>query len=70
MLITAYGGSNAARYFGAFLGIGFLQYCIPGVITFQASKSSFILGGENAVADQNQITSLHTRSEPWLLPLV
>jgi len=38
MLITAYGGSNAARYFGAFLGIGFLQYCIPGVITFQANN--------------------------------
>lgn len=38
MIITAYGGSNAFRYFGAFLGIGFLQYCIPGVLTFQANN--------------------------------
>lgn len=38
MIITAYGKANAARYFGAFLGIGFLQYCIPGVLTFQANN--------------------------------
>jgi MFS family permease len=38
MIITAYGGSNAARYFGAFLGIGFLQFCVPGVLTFQANN--------------------------------
>ncbi|KAK6067516.1 hypothetical protein SCUP515_10118 [Seiridium cupressi] len=38
MLLTAYGGSNAVRYFGAFLGIGFVQYCIPGVLTFQANN--------------------------------
>lgn len=38
MIITAYGGSNAFRYFGAFLGIGFLQYCVPGVLTFQANN--------------------------------
>src|SRR4051812_31330556 len=31
MLITAYAKSNAVRYFGAFLGISFLQFCIPGV---------------------------------------
>ncbi|KAK2779892.1 hypothetical protein FQN53_001250 [Emmonsiellopsis sp. PD_33] len=38
MLITAYGKVNGARYFGAFLGIGFLQYCVPGVLTFQANN--------------------------------
>jgi len=38
MLLTAYGGSNALRYFGAYLGIGFLQFCIPGVLTFQANN--------------------------------
>ncbi|KAK7415768.1 hypothetical protein QQX98_005681 [Neonectria punicea] len=38
MLITAYGKANAARYFGAFLGIGFLQFCVPGVLTFQANN--------------------------------
>ncbi|KAL3442359.1 major facilitator superfamily domain-containing protein [Aspergillus insuetus] len=38
MLITAYGKANAARYFGSFLGIGFLQFCIPGVLTFQANN--------------------------------
>ncbi|KAF9885244.1 hypothetical protein FE257_000604 [Aspergillus nanangensis] len=38
MLVTAYGQSNAARYFGAFLGIGFLQFCVPGVLTFQANN--------------------------------
>ncbi|PGH10718.1 hypothetical protein AJ79_05309 [Helicocarpus griseus UAMH5409] len=38
MLITAYGKENGARYFGAFLGIGFLQYCVPGVLTFQANN--------------------------------
>ncbi|PGH08742.1 hypothetical protein AJ80_07780 [Polytolypa hystricis UAMH7299] len=38
MLVTVYGKSNGARYFGAFLGIGFLQYCVPGVLTFQANN--------------------------------
>ncbi|PNH51357.1 hypothetical protein VD0002_g4458 [Verticillium dahliae] len=38
MLITVYAKSNAARYFGAFLGIGFLQFCVPGVLTFQANN--------------------------------
>ncbi|KAJ5579324.1 hypothetical protein N7450_008191 [Penicillium hetheringtonii] len=38
MLITVFGKSNAARYFGAFLGIGFLQFCVPGVLTFQANN--------------------------------
>ncbi|KAH6889799.1 major facilitator superfamily domain-containing protein [Thelonectria olida] len=38
MLITAYGKANGARYFGAFLGIGFLQFCVPGVLTFQANN--------------------------------
>ncbi|ETN39115.1 uncharacterized protein HMPREF1541_05337 [Cyphellophora europaea CBS 101466] len=38
MIITAYGGSNGFRYFGAFLGIGFLQYCVPGVLTYQANN--------------------------------
>ncbi|KAK7211756.1 hypothetical protein V2G26_018934 [Clonostachys chloroleuca] len=38
MLITAYAKGNAARYFGAFLGIGFLQFCVPGVLTFQANN--------------------------------
>ncbi len=38
MLITAYAKVNAVRYFGAFLGIGFLQFCIPGVLTFQANN--------------------------------
>ncbi|KAL3456990.1 major facilitator superfamily domain-containing protein [Aspergillus heterothallicus] len=38
MLITAYGKANAARYFGTFLGIGFLQFCVPGVLTFQANN--------------------------------
>ncbi|KPI40618.1 putative transporter [Cyphellophora attinorum] len=38
MIITAYGRSNAFRYFGAFLGIGFLQYCVPGVLTYQANN--------------------------------
>ena len=38
MIITAYGKANAARYFGAFLGIGFLQYCVPGILTFQANN--------------------------------
>ncbi|KAH7176816.1 major facilitator superfamily domain-containing protein [Dactylonectria macrodidyma] len=38
MLITAYGKSNGARYFGAFLGVGFLQFCVPGVLTFQANN--------------------------------
>ncbi|KAF4470264.1 Major facilitator superfamily transporter [Fusarium albosuccineum] len=38
MLITVYGKVNAVRYFGAFLGIGFLQFCVPGVLTFQANN--------------------------------
>ncbi|KAH6685013.1 major facilitator superfamily domain-containing protein [Plectosphaerella plurivora] len=38
MLITVYAKSNGARYFGAFLGIGFLQFCVPGVLTFQANN--------------------------------
>ena len=38
MLITTYGKANGARYFGAFLGIGFLQFCIPGVLAFQANN--------------------------------
>ncbi|KAH6967852.1 major facilitator superfamily domain-containing protein [Ilyonectria sp. MPI-CAGE-AT-0026] len=38
MLITAYGKANAVRYFGAFLGVGFLQFCVPGVLTFQANN--------------------------------
>ncbi|KAL2813418.1 major facilitator superfamily domain-containing protein [Aspergillus granulosus] len=38
MLITAYGKANAARYFGSFLGVGFLQFCVPGVLTFQANN--------------------------------
>ncbi|KAL4887416.1 major facilitator superfamily domain-containing protein [Aspergillus karnatakaensis] len=38
MLITVYGRANAARYFGSFLGIGFLQFCVPGVLTFQANN--------------------------------
>ncbi|KAL4866305.1 hypothetical protein BDV12DRAFT_187488 [Aspergillus spectabilis] len=38
MLITVYGKANAARYFGSFLGIGFLQFCVPGVLTFQANN--------------------------------
>ncbi|KXH60980.1 hypothetical protein CSAL01_10198 [Colletotrichum salicis] len=38
MLITVYGKANGARYFGAFLGIGFLQFCVPGVLIFQANN--------------------------------
>ncbi|KAJ0418677.1 major facilitator superfamily domain-containing protein [Aspergillus carlsbadensis] len=38
MLITVYGKANAARYFGSFLGVGFLQFCVPGVLTFQANN--------------------------------
>ncbi|KAF6816306.1 hypothetical protein CPLU01_13902 [Colletotrichum plurivorum] len=47
MLVTVYGKANGARYFGAFLGksyllllesIGFLQFCVPGVLTFQANN--------------------------------
>ncbi|KAL5361542.1 major facilitator superfamily domain-containing protein [Aspergillus floccosus] len=38
MVIMAYGGANGARYFGIFLGVGALQYCIPGVLAFQANN--------------------------------
>ncbi|KAL4808084.1 major facilitator superfamily domain-containing protein [Aspergillus unguis] len=38
MIITAYAPSNAARYFGVFLGVGFLQFCIPGVLAYQANN--------------------------------
>ncbi|KAH6985250.1 major facilitator superfamily domain-containing protein [Ilyonectria destructans] len=38
MLITVYGKSNAVRYFGACLGLGFFQFCVPGVIVFQANN--------------------------------
>ncbi|BCS17334.1 uncharacterized protein APUU_10162A [Aspergillus puulaauensis] len=38
MLVTAYAKSNAARYFGVFLGVGFLQFCIPGVLAYQANN--------------------------------
>ncbi|KAH7141912.1 major facilitator superfamily domain-containing protein [Dactylonectria macrodidyma] len=38
MLITVHGERNSVRYFGAFLGIGFLQFCVPGVLTFQANN--------------------------------
>ncbi|KAJ6138362.1 Major facilitator superfamily domain general substrate transporter [Penicillium samsonianum] len=38
MLITAYGGASGARYFGIFMGVGFLQFCIPGVLAFQANN--------------------------------
>ncbi|KAL2817480.1 major facilitator superfamily domain-containing protein [Aspergillus cavernicola] len=38
MLVTAYGKANGARYFGVFLGVGFLQFCIPGVLAFQANN--------------------------------
>ncbi|KAL3480870.1 major facilitator superfamily domain-containing protein [Aspergillus californicus] len=34
MIITAYGQVNAARYFG----VGFLQFCIPGILAFQANN--------------------------------
>ncbi|KAL4971629.1 major facilitator superfamily domain-containing protein [Aspergillus desertorum] len=35
---TAYGQTNGARYFGVFMGVGFLQFCIPGVLAFQANN--------------------------------
>lgn len=38
MLITAFAKNNNARYFGAYLGIGFLQYCVPGVLSYQANN--------------------------------
>ncbi|KAJ6011690.1 hypothetical protein N7522_002045 [Penicillium canescens] len=38
MVITAYGGASGTRYFGIFLGVGFLQFCIPGVLAFQANN--------------------------------
>ncbi|KAI9373442.1 major facilitator superfamily domain-containing protein [Aspergillus egyptiacus] len=38
MIITAYGQLNGVRYFGMFLGVGFLQYCIPGVLAYQANN--------------------------------
>ncbi|KAH8432960.1 uncharacterized protein LDX57_010595 [Aspergillus melleus] len=38
MIITAYGQVNGARYFGVFLGVGVLQFCIPGVLAFQANN--------------------------------
>lgn len=38
MLITAYSSSNAARYFGSFLGIGFSYFCVPGIVSFQANN--------------------------------
>ncbi len=38
MLITAYAQSNAVRYFGTFVGIGFLHFCIPGILTYQANN--------------------------------
>ncbi|KAL0937141.1 uncharacterized protein CTRU02_206872 [Colletotrichum truncatum] len=38
VLITVYGKANAVRYFGSFLGIGFLQFCVPGILTFQANN--------------------------------
>ncbi|OJJ07923.1 hypothetical protein ASPVEDRAFT_143268 [Aspergillus versicolor CBS 583.65] len=48
MLVTAYGQSSGARYFGIFLGIGALQYCIPGVLTFQANN--IVSNSKRAVA--------------------
>ncbi|OBS15998.1 hypothetical protein FPOA_13273 [Fusarium poae] len=38
MIITVYGGSNGARYFGAFLSMGALQPCVPLILTFQANN--------------------------------
>ncbi|RAL12564.1 uncharacterized protein BO97DRAFT_414332 [Aspergillus homomorphus CBS 101889] len=38
MLIAVYFKSNAARYCGALLGIGFLQFCVPGILTFPANN--------------------------------
>ncbi|KAF4959599.1 hypothetical protein FSARC_10685 [Fusarium sarcochroum] len=38
MLTTAYANTNAVRYFGAFIGVGFLQFCVPGVLSFQANN--------------------------------
>ncbi|KAL3447212.1 major facilitator superfamily domain-containing protein [Aspergillus insuetus] len=38
MIITAYGKANGARYFGVFLGVGALQFCIPGVLAYQANN--------------------------------
>ncbi|KAL4940432.1 hypothetical protein BDV06DRAFT_230316 [Aspergillus oleicola] len=38
MLVTAYGQVNGVRYFGVFMGVGFLQYCIPGVLAYQANN--------------------------------
>ncbi|KAM0544185.1 hypothetical protein ACHAPJ_011936 [Fusarium lateritium] len=38
MLTTVYANTNAVRYFGAFLGLGFLQFCVPGVLSFQANN--------------------------------
>ncbi|KAL4783371.1 major facilitator superfamily domain-containing protein [Aspergillus varians] len=38
MLITAYAKSHAVQYFGVFLGVGFLQFCIPGVLAYQANN--------------------------------
>lgn len=57
MLITAYGGSNGVRYFGAFLGLGlgFVQYCVPGIVTYQASEwtpiQRFLLACKVKLAD-------------------
>ena len=38
MLITAFAKGNGVRLFGAYLGIAALQFCIPGVLSYQANN--------------------------------
>jgi hypothetical protein len=38
MLITAFAKGTGARLFGAYMGIAFLQFCIPGVLSYQANN--------------------------------
>ncbi|KAJ5163513.1 Major facilitator superfamily domain general substrate transporter [Penicillium coprophilum] len=38
LLTALMGGASGARYFGIFMGVGFLQFCIPGVLAFQANN--------------------------------
>jgi hypothetical protein len=38
MLITTFAKGTGARLFGAYIGIAFMQFCIPGVLSYQANN--------------------------------
>lgn len=38
MLITAFAKGTGARLFGAYMGLAFLSFCVPGILSYQANN--------------------------------